>query len=256
MQTQFHIPRAAVRALLQLAASKDIRYYLNGMLCEVSERQTVMVATNGHMMGAYRHELSTDRNECGAPLAIIIPRDALESIGAKGAPLLIVRARDDGRYDLCDLSADTVRTFAAVDGKFPDWRRVMPRGPVGASAEDLPFAQFDPQYVQAFAKAAKAFGCRYGSALKIGHRGQSSACIEISGHPGFFGVLMPLRTNRADVPMQAPDWCTEPMPTAPAAETGAEAAAAVEAANDAAISGAELERACGIADAGEVREAA
>jgi DNA polymerase-3 subunit beta len=217
MQAQFTLPRAAVRALLLLAASKDIRYYLNGILCEVSARRTLLCATNGHVLGVYRHDLAEGaENECGAPFSIIIPRDALEMIAPKSTADLYVRARDDGNYDVHDGS--TARTFAAVEGKFPDWRRVMPRGPViGAGADDLPFAQFDAAYLQAFAKAAKAFGCKHASAVVIGHRGQSAACVEISGHPEFFGVLMPLRTNRADVPRMAPAWTAEPMPAAPAA---------------------------------------
>jgi DNA polymerase-3 subunit beta len=217
MQTQFTIPRAAVRALLHLAGKGDIRGYLNGVHCEVTDRQTIMAATNGHVMGVYRHACpESDPNTCGAPFTITIPRDALESIGAKGYPALIVRARDDGRYEIHDPAADTSRAFAALEGKFPDWRRVMPRSAPTLGAEDLPFAQFDPDYIAAFAKVAKALQTGKGRPyVNIGHRGQKdSACVEISGHPEFFGVLMPLRTSRADIPRVAPEWCREPMPTA------------------------------------------
>jgi hypothetical protein len=214
MQTQFTIPRAAVRALLTLAASQT---FAN----TAADGQT---SPKGDCLVCLLASVSAVSARCLLVCLFVSARAEeagswSESIGAKGFPALIVRARDDGRYDLCDLANDTSRTFAAVEGKFPDWRRVMPRdsGEVMDQSKpfaDLPFAQFDPAYVQAFAKAAKAFGCKYGSSLKIGHRGQSAACVEISGAPGFFGVLMPLRTDRADVPRMAPAWALEPMPAA------------------------------------------
>ena len=215
---QFTMPRAAVRALLHIAAAKDIRLCLNGIYCEVTPERTMMVATNGHMLGAYRHDTREGApNTCGAAFSIIIPRDALESIAARKTGTMVVAcvAREDGLYDLTDGS--TSHTFAAMDGRYPDWRRMMPRARSDGerAGDELPFAQFNPAYIAAFAKAARELGCKAAGAVRIGHRGNlQSACIEIGAEP-FFGVLMPFRIDRAEVPMQAPDWCTAPMPIAP-----------------------------------------
>ena len=42
-----------LHAMATLAAKKDIRYYLNGLLVEWNATTTRIVATDGHKMGIY-----------------------------------------------------------------------------------------------------------------------------------------------------------------------------------------------------------
>ena len=46
----------AIKAVNHLSETKDIRYYLNGILVEATKTHTTLVATDGHVMGVYKNE--------------------------------------------------------------------------------------------------------------------------------------------------------------------------------------------------------
>lgn len=124
------IPRSHFKAALVCAAVKDIRFYLNGAMLETGAGEhgnmAVMVATDGHRLSC------SLIGPCDAPpVQVIIPRSMLESV-AKHKPM-------KGESDTVEFSYDTQgdemhlravlhdgTTYAAVavDGHFPDWRRV------------------------------------------------------------------------------------------------------------------------------------
>ncbi len=112
-----------LRAALTHSASKDIRYYLNGVLLEFTASGDVhIVSTDGYRMfcglinAAYVKW--TDQPQKG-PFRIIVPADAIKT-ASKGKGVVTLSALPDGRYSLGD------SLFAPIDGKFPDWRRVIP----------------------------------------------------------------------------------------------------------------------------------
>jgi DNA polymerase III sliding clamp (beta) subunit (PCNA family) len=51
---QFTIQRKQLRAILNFAAVKDIRYYLNGLHVRQDHRGTILEATDGHALGMLR----------------------------------------------------------------------------------------------------------------------------------------------------------------------------------------------------------
>jgi len=106
-------------------AQQDVRYYLNGMLWEVSAQQLRVVATDGHRLAMCTREVSVEPE---APVQAILPR--------KGV-IELARLLDDSDANIeITLGSNHIRattdefTFTSklVDGKFPDYERVLPRG--------------------------------------------------------------------------------------------------------------------------------
>lgn len=106
-------------------AQQDVRYYLNGMLWEVRQGQLRVVATDGHRMAMCTRAVGVETTEV---VQAILPR--------KGV-LELSRLLDDSTAQVeVILSANHVRvtsvdyTFTSklVDGKFPEYERVLPRG--------------------------------------------------------------------------------------------------------------------------------
>jgi DNA polymerase-3 subunit beta len=105
-------------------AQQDIRYYLNGLLLVVEGQKIIAVATDGHRLAycAVATEGEFARQE------VIIPRKTI---------LELQRLLDDSDQPVkIDLAPNQVRfSFGAielisklVEGKFPDFQRVIPNG--------------------------------------------------------------------------------------------------------------------------------
>lgn len=105
-------------------AQQDVRYYLNGMLWEVQSGQLRAVATDGHRLAMCTRPASINTD---TPLQAILPR--------KGVVELARLLDGEGGVDVV-LGSSHIRiateayTFTSklVDGKFPDYERVLPRG--------------------------------------------------------------------------------------------------------------------------------
>lgn len=105
-------------------AQQDVRYYLNGMLWEVKQGQVRAVATDGHRLAMCTRPVSVESAEIRQA---ILPR--------KGVLELSRLLDGDGQVAVI-LGATHIRvstdsyTFTSklVDGKFPDYDRVLPRG--------------------------------------------------------------------------------------------------------------------------------
>jgi len=105
-------------------AQQDVRYYLNGMLWELSEQRLRLVATDGHRLAMCT--LQADVN-VSQPTSVILPR--------KGVTELVKLLSDEDASASISLSNNHVRietsefTFTSklIDGKFPDYERVLPK---------------------------------------------------------------------------------------------------------------------------------
>lgn len=125
---EFDISQLELKRLIESTqfsmASQDVRYYLNGMLFEASGRGLRTVSTDGHRLATcLRSVVDQELPE----QQLILPR--------KGV-LELVRLLDNddkpirlqmGRNNLRAVSEGFVFTSKLVDGRFPDYRRVMPR---------------------------------------------------------------------------------------------------------------------------------
>lgn len=112
-------------ALVQYAmAQQDIRYYLNGLLLVAQDNELRLVATDGHRL-AY----ASENIEQAVPERIeaILPRKAVlelyRQLADNDAALEIALAPTQARFTF-----DTVEFISKlIDGKFPDYERVIPQ---------------------------------------------------------------------------------------------------------------------------------
>jgi len=106
-------------------AQQDVRYYLNGMMMEVSDGMLRTVATDGHRL-ATSVTVAETANETAEQ--IIVPRKGILELarllqGGDEKVKLVVGANHIRAH-----VAEYTFTSKLVDGKFPDYQRVIPRG--------------------------------------------------------------------------------------------------------------------------------
>jgi DNA polymerase-3 subunit beta len=123
------LPQKLLKRLLGLThfamAQHDIRYYLNGMLWVAEGRQMHLVATDGHRMtlATAAIETAVDRRE------IILPRKTVLELSRllgddDEAMIDIALASNQARLTMDGLEF----TSKLIEGKFPDYQRVVPKG--------------------------------------------------------------------------------------------------------------------------------
>ena len=106
-------------------AQQDVRYYLNGMMVESSHGMLRTVATDGHRLATSVTVAQTANEEAEQ---IIIPRKGILELarllqGGEEVVKLVV-----GSNHIRAHVAEYSFTSKLVDGKFPDYQRVIPRG--------------------------------------------------------------------------------------------------------------------------------
>lgn len=127
-QGKITLPQKALRELLLLVqysmAQQDIRYYLNGLLLVLDGGEIKVVATDGHRLSYAARPLGQEQEK----REVILPRKAVLEL----AKLL---DETDEAVEI-DIFASQVRfafgsvvlTSKVIDGKFPDYTRVIPTG--------------------------------------------------------------------------------------------------------------------------------
>jgi len=115
-------------ALAQTAfamANNDVRYYLNGLLLEWSGTTLHCAATDGHRLAAISLAATID----GADGQAILPGATVATLQR----LATTAGADDVTLDLahgrCACAVGGIEMISKlIDGKYPDWRRVIPAG--------------------------------------------------------------------------------------------------------------------------------
>lgn len=104
-------------------AQQDVRYYLNGLLLEITPKRVRCVATDGHRLAMSEVVTETGFAE---NLQVIVPRKAvLELMRLLDVSDEIVKVRLGAGQVQVDV--DVVRmTSKLIDGRFPDYERVIP----------------------------------------------------------------------------------------------------------------------------------
>ena len=124
---EFEIEQKTLRDLIDKTAfamaQQDVRYYLNGLMLEVSANSLRAVATDGHRLAYCEKETTADIADIKQ---VILPR--------KGV-LELVRLLSDNENKVkvilgsnhLQVEFDDLRlTSKLIDGRFPDYNRVMP----------------------------------------------------------------------------------------------------------------------------------
>ncbi len=125
---ELQLPQSALRRLIEQTgfsmAQQDVRYYLNGMLLEVKEGELRSVATDGHRLATAVNSVQSDTD---SQQQIIVPRKGILELarllqgGDEHVRLVI------GANHIRANVGDFTFTSKLVDGKFPDYQRVIPR---------------------------------------------------------------------------------------------------------------------------------
>lgn len=127
-QQTITLPQVTLKRLLDKThfsmAQQDVRYYLNGMLLELAPNLIRTVATDGHRLAYYEAQLDGVNT---TSQQVIVPR--------KGV-LELQRLLGDGNLELAiginHIRADIgeIRfTSKLIDGRFPEYARVIPESP-------------------------------------------------------------------------------------------------------------------------------
>lgn len=125
----FQIESGKLRALLARAqyamAVQDIRYYLNGMLFQVLGDRLVVAATDGHRLAVDAIQLD---DLSGKEMELILPRktvmELIKLLGDSEDPVTV----EFGSNQIVFRRKDFELRSKVVDGKFPDYQRVVPSG--------------------------------------------------------------------------------------------------------------------------------
>jgi len=195
----FEINQKDLKAVSHAMATNDIRYYLNGVFIEHNGAETRLVTTDGHRMHMVIQE---NEGQVVAPVEFIIPADMVKKcITAKASrqdksPKIVI-TYDNGKISARLPDGSEIVQFA-TDGKFPDYRRIIPQ--LDGSAPEI--AVFNNDYV---ADAIKGF-CDYAQikgktkpSIGLRPRGNSSGVLCVDN---YLAVVMPLRGEIS--PMPAP----------------------------------------------------
>lgn len=126
-ETVTALPTALLKGMIvsveHAMAKQDVRYYLNGMLFEFTPKACTLAATDGHRLAIE----TCPEAECELERALILP--------SKGVGELRKLLSDDGECLLSvnpnhlrvELPGQRIFISKLIDGKFPDYHRVIPR---------------------------------------------------------------------------------------------------------------------------------
>ncbi len=126
--TLITIAQAQLKDLLKQVefamAQQDIRYYLNGLLLEVNANRLNIVGTDGHRLSFTSTELEQnfEKQEVILPRKTVIELIKLLEDSEESVQIEISNAQ-------VNFSFGNIRLISKViDGKFPDYNRVIPNG--------------------------------------------------------------------------------------------------------------------------------
>jgi len=113
-------------------AQNDVRYYLNGLLLQLDGKVLRAVATDGGRLAVSERDV-----QIGGTMDAIIPRKAVTEL----AKMLTAH---DGEVvvrwseNFVEFVMDGISFLSKViEGRFPDWQRVMPEAPTNCRADRL-----------------------------------------------------------------------------------------------------------------------
>ncbi|MEK1907723.1 MAG: DNA polymerase III subunit beta, partial [Pseudomonas sp.] len=125
----FSLIQSKLRRLIERTsfamAQQDVRYYLNGMLIEVQTGVLRAVATDGHRLAMCAMDAAIENTE---KHQVIVPRKGILELARllteQDGEVAIVL----GQHHIRATTGEFTFTSKLVDGKFPDYERVLPRG--------------------------------------------------------------------------------------------------------------------------------
>lgn len=125
--SEFELPQKTLRELIDKTAfamaQQDVRYYLNGLLLEVSPNMLRAVTTDGHRLAYGEKQTDCDVSEVKQ---VILPRkgvlELLRLLNDSDDSVKLTLASNHLQAELSDIRF----TSKLIDGRFPDYNRVIP----------------------------------------------------------------------------------------------------------------------------------
>lgn len=200
------IPFKALKAISLFAPEDDVRYFLNGVLIDSTGTEVRLVATDGHCLALYRLQEEAPVGRAILPIEDV--KDTLKvpkTISHKETPFEV--EIQDTAVTVTHGNGFAVQRFNPIEGKFPDYLRVLPRT---ASGE---LAQFDPELLNRFAQADRVLGGLKRSDdphVYVHYNGNGGALVECLHDKDFLGVVMPWRMTGgapSDLTIGLPETC-------------------------------------------------
>lgn len=126
--TSFSINQGYLKSIIDRTgfamAQQDVRFYLNGMLFEVSTNLLRVVATDGHRLALCNAEIHCEVEQT---VQAIVPRKGVLELSKlfndMDADVSVALSGNHIRVENADLRF----TSKLIDGKFPDYERVLPK---------------------------------------------------------------------------------------------------------------------------------
>ncbi len=128
-ESSFSIAQNKLKELIERTqfsmAQQDVRYYLNGLMLELAKDQIRAVATDGHRLALCDMPVDIKPQE---KRQVIVPRKGIQEL------MRLLESNDAavqvevGSNHIGVRSADIRFTSKLVDGRFPDYDRVVPKG--------------------------------------------------------------------------------------------------------------------------------
>jgi len=125
---EFSLPQKVFKKLIEQTqfcmAQQDVRYYLNGLMLELSNNQIIAVATDGHRLAFCQSDAQLNPAETRQ---VIVPRKAVNEISR-----LLEDTDDEINISLSENHirinfSNIIFTSKLIDGKFPDYQQVIPQ---------------------------------------------------------------------------------------------------------------------------------
>lgn len=124
---RFEVKPSALKGLIDRTqfcmANQDVRYYLNGLLFEIGGGSLRAVATDGHRLAIADVESDVALNE---KHQVIIPRKAVLELSKLLGDGGEISALAIGGNQIQVTNGDITLTSKLIDGRFPDYERVIP----------------------------------------------------------------------------------------------------------------------------------
>ena len=173
-----------LKAVALAMAETDIRYYLNGVFFELDDQEGYrLVATDGHRMHIVCKKKCTNTVH-----EIIMPSDIVKQLCKQKAQVFELEIIPGAARQIKIRTGGGFITVPEVEGKYPDYRRVMPK-----QLNPIETAYYMPEYLADLAKAQKILG----TAQQKGYIAQqgNSAGVYVDNGKSFYAVIMPLRCD-------------------------------------------------------------
>jgi DNA polymerase III sliding clamp (beta) subunit (PCNA family) len=181
------IKEGVFSAINSFAAKSDVRYYLNGVLVDASAEGVFLVGTDGHAIAVARIDAT--------------PHPARQYIIAgEVADLIAKNKRKPIEFDIDAMRFDNI-SAVEVDGKYPDWRRVIQYKPSDA------IAFFDPKFHARVDAAARMLKGKNAFPTLICPGGNSVGYAQLDADGEVGAWVMPIRNDLDDMPTH-PIWQT------------------------------------------------